>query len=219
MDATKVSGRGRRNAADFIAQVERSVRVHLTPTSCGVYRVGGWSGSTFDLIKELMRLNEELEIQHEQEKKMQKQTGKVVQIQGAGDWKNRHGDTMYSFEYTVDNGEGFETFTANHKTQQPRFKEGDEVQYQITGENEHGKRGKVDKPFEQSTAHSSRMNPQSAQAQHTEDTAKRLSIWRSVALQEAVKYLTSQTVVQDQGLGGHTDVTGLADAFYEWLKG
>jgi hypothetical protein len=54
---------------------------------------------------------------------------KNVQAKG-GEWKNRQGETMYPFEYEFEDGVVGE---ANHKTQQPRFPVGSEVDYKITG--------------------------------------------------------------------------------------
>ncbi len=55
---------------------------------------------------------------------------KNVQPKG-GEWVTKRGDTMYPFEYEFEDGVVGE---ANHKTKEPRFKVGDEVSYEITGQ-------------------------------------------------------------------------------------
>lgn len=80
--------------------------------------------------------------------KMQNRTEtKVKAVQGAGTWDSPHG-LLYKFEYTMDDGE---TLTAMHKQNKP-FDVGSDVEYEITGENEHGKRGKVKKPSDGNTS-------------------------------------------------------------------
>ena len=66
---------------------------------------------------------------------------KVKQIQGDGTWNSQHG-LMYSFMVTMEDGT---TLKANSKSQEPPYKVGDEVEYQVTKENQYGKQGKVKK--------------------------------------------------------------------------
>lgn len=67
---------------------------------------------------------------------------KEVSPQNVGTWDSPNG-MLYKFKYTFDDGV---TITANHKTDAPKFKIGDEVEYEVTKENEYGKLGKVSKP-------------------------------------------------------------------------
>lgn len=60
-------------------------------------------------------------------------TGVVESVQGNGNFTNEHG-TFYSFEYKLDNGD---FGTANHKTVEPKYSEGNTVHYEIT-ENDYG---------------------------------------------------------------------------------
>jgi hypothetical protein len=73
-----------------------------------------------------------------------KTRSKVKQVQGSGnfDW---NGSTLYKFEYQMEDGT---VLVANHKTQQCPFNAGDEVEYEVTKENQYGKQGKVGKPQE-----------------------------------------------------------------------
>ncbi len=51
---------------------------------------------------------------------------KVKHVKGNGDWPNKFGETMYSFEYELEDGV---IGLANHKTLQPKFNPGDSVEY------------------------------------------------------------------------------------------
>ena len=66
----------------------------------------------------------------------------IESIQGKGDWKGQHG-TMYTFEITFNDGTVGE---ANSKSQEPPYKVGDEVWYEVKSNNERwGKKLKVSK--------------------------------------------------------------------------
>lgn len=73
-----------------------------------------------------------------------KTRSKVKSVQGSGSWEF-NGSLMYKFEYQMEDGT---ILVANHKTQQCPFNVGDEVEYEITKENQYGKQGKVGKPQE-----------------------------------------------------------------------
>ena len=59
---------------------------------------------------------------------------KVASIQGAGTYNGQKG-LLYRFEYTFDDGS---TISANHKTQEPPFKAGDEVVVEERGRKDDG---------------------------------------------------------------------------------
>ena len=65
----------------------------------------------------------------------------IEAIQGKGDWKGKFG-TMYTFEITFNDGTVGE---ANSKTQEPPYKVGDEVYYEIKSDDQYGKKLKVSK--------------------------------------------------------------------------
>ena len=65
----------------------------------------------------------------------------IESIQGKGDWQGKFG-TMYTFEISLNDGTVGE---ANSKTEQPPYKVGDEVWYEIKGENQYGKKLKISK--------------------------------------------------------------------------
>lgn len=67
---------------------------------------------------------------------------KEVSPQNVGTWESANG-TFYKFKYTFDDDV---TITASHKSDSPKFKVGDEVEYEVTKENQYGKLGKVSKP-------------------------------------------------------------------------
>jgi hypothetical protein len=66
----------------------------------------------------------------------------IESIQGKGDWKGQHG-TMYQFEVAFNDGTVGE---ANSKSQEPPYKVGDEVWYEVKSDNERwGKKLKITK--------------------------------------------------------------------------
>ena len=70
------------------------------------------------------------------------QKAQIESIQGKGDWKGQYG-TMYTFEVAFNDGTVGE---ANCKTEQPPYKVGDEVWYEVKSNNERwGKKLKITK--------------------------------------------------------------------------
>jgi hypothetical protein len=66
----------------------------------------------------------------------------IESIQGKGDWKGAHG-VMYQFEVAFNDGTVGE---ANSKSQEPPYKVGDEVYYEVKSNNERwGKKLKISK--------------------------------------------------------------------------
>lgn len=69
-------------------------------------------------------------------------TVKSVKPTGKEPYQSTNG-LLYSFIYDLEDGV---KLTANHKTDTPRFKAGDVVDYSITSSNKYGSIGKLDKP-------------------------------------------------------------------------
>lgn len=55
---------------------------------------------------------------------------KVINVESKGSWDGQYG-TMYSFEYEFEDGT---KGVANHQTNQPKHNKGDEVEYEISGQ-------------------------------------------------------------------------------------
>lgn len=73
---------------------------------------------------------------------------KVTNVQGNGHYDGQHG-RLYKFEYEFEDGTILE---ASHKTETPRFRPGDECEYEITGSYNGQHRGKVQKPMDANSA-------------------------------------------------------------------
>ena len=70
------------------------------------------------------------------------QKAQIESIQGKGDWKGQHG-TMFTFEVAFNDGTVGE---ANSKTEEPPYKVGDEVWYEVKSDNERwGKKLRITK--------------------------------------------------------------------------
>lgn len=70
------------------------------------------------------------------------QKAQIESIQGKGDWKGQYG-TMYTFEVTFNDGT---VGDANCKTEEPPYKVGDEVWYEVKSNNERwGKKLRITK--------------------------------------------------------------------------
>lgn len=67
---------------------------------------------------------------------------KIKSVTPNGTYDSNYG-TLYKFEYEMEDGV---ILTANHKEASNAFNIGDEVEYEIKGENDFGKWGKVSKP-------------------------------------------------------------------------
>ena len=73
-------------------------------------------------------------------------TSIIKSIEPRGSWESKYG-TMYTFKVSFEDGQ---TLEANSKSEQPPYKVGDEMAYQITDDNEKfGAKGKVMKPDQQ----------------------------------------------------------------------
>ena len=98
----------------------------------------------------------------------------IESIQGKGDWQGKFG-TMYTFEISLNDGTVGE---ANSKTEQPPYKVGDEVYYEVVSNNERwGKKLKISK------------NPPQSFGGRKEDPAIQRRIENSWAIQTAVQIL------------------------------
>jgi len=71
-----------------------------------------------------------------------KKVSKVKSVQGIGTYTPDNGSLLYKFEYEFEDGM---VLSALHKTQEPRFKAGDDAQYTVNGSNPKGSWGKVEK--------------------------------------------------------------------------
>ena len=70
-------------------------------------------------------------------------TSKIKAITANGNWTGKYG-TMYSFKVTFEDGVAIE---ANSKTDQPPYKVGDEMSYEVTNDDpKFGAKGRVFKP-------------------------------------------------------------------------
>ncbi len=97
----------------------------------------------------------------------------IESIQGKGDWQGKFG-TMYTFEVAFNDGTVGE---ANCKTENPPYKVGDEVYYEVQRENQYGKKLKISK------------NPPQTFGGKKEDPAMQRRIENSWAIQTAVQIL------------------------------
>lgn len=70
---------------------------------------------------------------------------KITNVVANGSYESKYG-TMYKFNYTFDDGI---TLSSQHKDASKAFKIGDEVEYEVKGENTYGKYGSVQKPQEE----------------------------------------------------------------------
>lgn len=125
-------------------------------------------------------------------------TAKITHVTGNGHYDSNYG-RLYKFEYTFDDGV---TLSANHKTENCPFKNGDEVEYEIKGSNDYGSYGKVSKPSEQ---------PNSFQAKKSDPNVQRYIVKQS-SLERAMEYMTHH-----KSEFSKDDVLALADEFAEWV--
>jgi hypothetical protein len=127
-------------------------------------------------------------------------TSKIKAIIPNGNWTGRHG-TMYSFKVTFEDGV---TIEANSKTDQPPYKVGDEMKYEITNDDpKFGAKGRVFKPdavqFSNNAAPAANGNRDAI-------------IMKQTALKCAAEFNANRT----------SDVLGViedAQAMFDWLTG
>jgi hypothetical protein len=122
----------------------------------------------------------------------------ITQVTGAGTWDSPNG-ILYKFAYSFDDGI---TITAQHKTETPRFKEGEKVGYEITKTNQYGSLGKVHKLEAVSTQINGSSSFKEKNASFALSYAKDVYIGLYGAKEPA-------EVAQD--------ITDLADIFKTWL--
>lgn len=70
---------------------------------------------------------------------------KITNVVANGSYDSKYG-TMYKFNYTFEDGV---TISSQHKDASKAFNIGDEVEYNVKGENTYGKYGSVQKPQDQ----------------------------------------------------------------------
>lgn len=140
--------------------------------------------------------------------------GKVKQVQGDGVWND-----FYKFEYDFEDGV---TLTAFHKTQEPRFKAGEECIYIVTKQNKYGNSGKVDKiqdaPATQGASagvgNSRGWKPKSIEDLKAEQRVKNPSF----ALSYAKDFITDLNIEKDDPADVAKTTCMVADVFNIWLN-
>lgn len=127
-------------------------------------------------------------------------TSKIKAITANGNWTGKYG-TMYSFKVTFEDGV---TIEANSKTDQPPYKVGDEMSYEITNDDpKFGAKGRVFKP---------EAGQFSNNARPAVGDARDIMIMKQTALKCAAEFNANRT----------SDVLGLiedAQAMFDWLMG
>tara|TARA_R110000803_G_scaffold208460_1_gene277147 strand:+ start:636 stop:1115 length:480 start_codon:yes stop_codon:yes gene_type:complete len=68
---------------------------------------------------------------------------KITDVTGNGTYDHPSHGRLFKFLYTFEDGT---EVSANHKTDQPKFKVGDEAEYEVKGSNSYGSWGSVSKP-------------------------------------------------------------------------
>lgn len=133
---------------------------------------------------------------------------KVKSIQSNGSFDGQYG-MMYKFEYQFEDGT---ILTANHKTDKSPFKEGDEVDYNVTKTHpEYGKSGTVKKP------ESAQYSGSSALKGGVGEDLRQLMIVRQSSLNRAVEILihnANQSAPVDE-----IEAIELAERFTKWVMG
>lgn len=127
-------------------------------------------------------------------------TSKIKAITANGNWTGKYG-TMYSFKVTFEDGV---TIEANSKTDQPPYKVGDEMSYEVTNDDpKFGAKGRVFKPD------AGQFSNNAAPAVNGNRDA---IIMKQTALKCAAEFNANRT----------SDVLGLiedAQAMFDWLTG
>lgn len=141
---------------------------------------------------------------------------KVISVTGNGSFQSQYGDAnglMYSFIYTLENDRG-ETgeFHVNHKTNEPKFKAGDEVELETKGQDKYGnQKAKLHKPGQNQGGYSG-----GGQRGAQRETQKaRLASFALSYAKDQVGYLD----IDKSELGSIAESTCLiADVYLEWLE-
>lgn len=127
-------------------------------------------------------------------------TSKIKAIVPNGNWTGKYG-TMYSFKVTFEDGV---TIEANSKTDQPPYRVGDEMSYEITNDDpKFGAKGRVFKP--EAGQYSNNASPA---ANGNRDAI----IMKQTALKCASEFNANRT----------SDINGViadAQAMFDWLTG
>ena len=118
---------------------------------------------------------------------METQLKKVTSIQGAGTYdKGAHG-LLFSFDYSFEDNT---TLRANHKTQQPPFKEGDEVEVIVKGSKDGFSWGSVKRPgsSEYNAPSSNSTSPTSVTKYEDREETKQHRIMNQWAIARALEW-------------------------------
>ena len=127
-------------------------------------------------------------------------TSKIKAIVPNGNWTGKYG-TMYSFKVTFEDGV---TIEANSKTDQPPYRVGDEMSYEITNDDpKFGAKGRVFKP--EAGQYSNNASP-------AVNGNRDAIIMKQTALKCAAEFNANRT----------SDINGViadAQAMFDWLMG
>jgi hypothetical protein len=127
-------------------------------------------------------------------------TSKIKAIVPNGNWNGKYG-TMYSFKVTFEDGV---TIEANSKTDQPPYKVGDEMSYEITNDDpKFGAKGRVFKP--EAGQYSNNASP-AANGNRDAIIMKQTAL-KCAAEFNAQRNVTLEAVIED------------AQAMFDWLLG
>ena len=127
---------------------------------------------------------------------------KITNIQGAGDWTSSHGERMYKFEYTFEDGT---VLMANHKSNPSPLSVGQVALNEFGKEYKGVKNGWVKKPDQGGTSFSGRTQTKAG------DPSRQQSIERQCALKAAVQLHQGASTDIDE-------VLTTATAFFAWLQ-
>ena len=127
---------------------------------------------------------------------------KITNIQGAGDWVSSHGEQMFKFEYTFEDGT---VLMANHKSNPSPFSVGQVALYELRNEYKGVKNGSVKKPDQGGVPFTPRTQAKAG------DPSRQQSIERQCALKAAVQLHQGASTDIDE-------VLTTATAFYAWLQ-
>ncbi|MEM6815294.1 MAG: hypothetical protein AAF600_13065 [Bacteroidota bacterium] len=122
-----------------------------------------------------------------------KTRSKVKNVQGNGTWNGKDGTLFYRYDYVMEDGVALQ---ASHKTTD-LFKVGDEVDYEVTRENQYGKSGNVSKPSDYRPATGKLNGSKGNQASFALAYAKDLAVGGVIKVEEVLDH---------------------AGKFNEWLK-
>ncbi|MEK0324625.1 MAG: hypothetical protein QQN63_02880 [Nitrosopumilus sp.] len=129
---------------------------------------------------------------------------KVNTVEFKNEWASKYGP-MYSFTYEMEDGTILE---ANHKANKG-FEVGTEVEYEVTKDDEYGKKGKVGKPQEEGKTY-----PQSTQGA-PRAVSNGVDVQLLIVKQSSLKAAIDYSAVH--GGSGTKEILDVADIFVKWV--